>query len=148
MPEPVGADQQDVRLGQFHIAVLRGMRQTLVMVVDGDGEHLLRMPLADHVIIEDVADLLRSRHTVTRTSPARISTSSRMISMHNSTHSSHMNTVGPRDELANFVLALAAERAVKRALRVVSASFAHTFSPIFRRRPAIATGDITIYAPG
>ncbi len=39
--------------------------------------------------------------------------SSRMMSLHSSTHSSQMNTLRARDQLAHLVLALAAERAVE-----------------------------------
>ena len=36
-------------------------RQALVMVMDGDGEHLLRATLADHILIEAFFDLARRR---------------------------------------------------------------------------------------
>src|SRR5262249_47930500 len=44
-----------------------------------------------------------------------------MMSMHNSTHSSQMNTVGLGDELAHLALVLAAERAVERFLGFAAA---------------------------
>ena len=54
-----GADQQDVALRELDLVVLAAGLQPLVMVVDGDREDLLREILADHVLVEDVADLVR-----------------------------------------------------------------------------------------
>src|SRR5262249_45239612 len=52
-----GADEEDVRLLQLDVA-RRGPRlDALVVIVDGDGQDLLRAILADHVLIEDVLDL-------------------------------------------------------------------------------------------
>ena len=53
------ADQQDVRLRQFDVAVLRGVVQALVVVVHRDREDALGVLLADDVIVEDALDLLR-----------------------------------------------------------------------------------------
>jgi hypothetical protein len=53
--------------------------------------------------------------------------------MHSSTHSSQMKA---GNELADFVLALAAERAVERVLGVAAADLAHLVSPSASRRPA------------
>jgi hypothetical protein len=55
-----GANEQDVRLGQLdfvraHLVHL----DALVVVVDGDGELLLGLVLADHVIVEEALDLGR-----------------------------------------------------------------------------------------
>ena len=54
------AEQQDVRLLQLDLGVL-GLRHldALVVVVDGDRERPLGGFLADHVLVEDLADLLR-----------------------------------------------------------------------------------------
>ena len=51
--------------------------------------------------------------------------SSRMMSMHSSTHSSQMNTGRAGDELAHLVLALAAERAMERFLGFAAADLVH-----------------------
>jgi hypothetical protein len=65
------ADQQDVRLGELDVVVLgAACCQPLVVVVDGDREHPLGVVLADHVVVENLADLLRVG-TPSRTSPAR-----------------------------------------------------------------------------
>ena len=50
-------DQQDVRLRQFDVVVLRRVVQPLVVVVDRDRQHALGLRLADHVIVQDLADL-------------------------------------------------------------------------------------------
>src|SRR5438128_2126081 len=55
------ADEQDVRLGELDLVVLRKVLEPLVVVVDGDRQDLLRELLADHVLVEDVADLARGR---------------------------------------------------------------------------------------
>src|SRR5262249_22343236 len=52
-----GTDEQDVRLPQLDVA-RRGPRlDALVVIVDRDGQDLLRAILADHVLVEDVLDL-------------------------------------------------------------------------------------------
>jgi hypothetical protein len=47
-----------------------------------------------------------------------------MMSMHSSTHSSQMKTVGAGNQLAHLVLALAAERAIQRVLALAAAASA------------------------
>ena len=64
------------------------------MVVDGHRQHALGLRLADHVIVQDLADFLRRRDAVARLDQEDLF-SSRMMSMQSSTHSSQMNTVGP-----------------------------------------------------
>ena len=59
-----GADQHDVGLGQLDIAVLAGRIDALVVVVDGDREHLLGVALADDIIVQHLEDLLRGRHAL------------------------------------------------------------------------------------
>ena len=66
-----GADQQDVRLRQFDVVVLGGVVQALVMVVNGDREHLLGVLLADDIVVENLADFVRRRHAVLGVLPAR-----------------------------------------------------------------------------
>ncbi len=60
------ADQQDVRLGELDVVVLRRVIEPLVMIVHGDGEHALRVVLADDIGIENRADFLRGGHAVAR----------------------------------------------------------------------------------
>src|SRR5216684_1536224 len=61
-----GADQQDVRLRKLDVVVLGLVIEALVVIVDGDRQHLLRMALTDDVIVEDLADFLRGRNAVAR----------------------------------------------------------------------------------
>src|SRR5207302_1453779 len=56
-----GPDQQHVRLLQLDVAVRLRVRDALVMVEDGDREHLLRVLLADNVLVERRRDHLRIR---------------------------------------------------------------------------------------
>ena len=40
--------------------------EPLVVIVNGDREHLLGVILADHVVVENLADLARCRNAVAR----------------------------------------------------------------------------------
>ena len=60
------ADQQDVRLRQLDVVVLGLVIEPLVVIVDGDRQYLLGMALADHVIVQHLADFLRRRDAVAR----------------------------------------------------------------------------------
>jgi hypothetical protein len=64
------------------------------MVVDGDGEHALGVHLADHIIVQHLADLGRRRHSVASLDERGLRLFA-MMSLQSSTHSSQMNTVGP-----------------------------------------------------
>jgi hypothetical protein len=68
----------------------------LVVVVDRDGEDLLRRILPDHVLVEDVADFLRRRQLALGPAAGSAAISSRMMSLHSSMHSSQMKTEGRR----------------------------------------------------
>ena len=60
LARPGGPDEQDVRLLQLDLtAAPRGDLVALVVVVDGDGEALLGLELADHVLVEEAVDLDR-----------------------------------------------------------------------------------------
>ena len=61
-----GPDQQNIRLRELHVARLAIQENALVVVVDGDGELLLRLVLADHVAIEKCLDLGRTRQAAVR----------------------------------------------------------------------------------
>ena len=60
------ADEQDVRLRELDVVLLPCMAETLVVVVHRNREDLLRMVLADDVVIEHLADFLRRRDAVAR----------------------------------------------------------------------------------
>jgi hypothetical protein len=100
------------------------------MVVDRDGERFLGARLPDHVLVE-VSMISLGLGSWLRPEAAFSSSSSRMMSLHSSTHSSQMNT-RTRDQLAHFVLALAAEGAVKNLAAVVGTALplvAHALDP-------------------
>jgi hypothetical protein len=113
-----GTDQQDVRLRQLDVGFARVV-EALVVVVDRDREHALGMHLTDHVVVKDVADLLRGRHAVRRLQPRglRLFPDDVHAELDAFVADEHRR---PGDELAHLVLALAAERAVERVLRVAA----------------------------
>ena len=138
-------DQQDVRLRQLDIVVLRAVRQPLVVVVHRDRQNALGVVLADHVIVENPADIARSRHAVARFDERRL------VLLTDDVHAEldafvadeHGRT---RDQLPDLVLALAAEGAVERVFRVATAGFSHRHSitglaHAGRGRPAPAGGS-------
>jgi hypothetical protein len=95
LPRAGRADQQDVRLRQFDVVVLGRVVQPLVVVVHRDRQDALGVVLADDVIVQHLADF-RGVGTPSAALDQRADLfSSRMMSMHSSTHSSQMNTVGP-----------------------------------------------------
>src|ERR1700688_1759113 len=92
--------------------------------MDRDREHLLGVVLTDDIVVEDLADLSRGRNLVARFRQRRL------VLLANDVHAKLdafvTNEDGrPGNELAHLVLALAAERAVERVLRIVAANFAH-----------------------
>ena len=108
-------DQQDVRLGELHVIVLLGVVQPLVMVVDRHRQHTLGVILPDDVIVQHFADFRRRRHPVARLHQRGF------VLLANDVHAQLDALIADkygrtRDKLANFVLALSAERAVKRVL--------------------------------
>ena len=126
-------DEQDVRLRQLDVVVLGLVVEPLVVVMDRDREHLLRVVLADHVVVEDLADFLRRRDAV-----ARLHQRGFVLladDVHAQLDALVANEDGrPRNQLADLVLALAAERTVERVLGIAAADFAHSLSPSARRR--------------
>src|SRR6201999_1597567 len=116
------------------------------VIVDRNREHLLGVALADHVIVEDLADFLRGRNAVARLHQRGLAL------LANDDHAQFDAFVadeygGARDQFADFMLALAAERAIQRVLRVARADLTHSrlrppFDPVrsiapFRNSPAI-----------
>ena len=58
MPQPVGPDEQDVRLLELDVGIaVRAGLHALVVVVDRDREDLLRLVLADDVVVQVLVDL-------------------------------------------------------------------------------------------
>ena len=119
-------DQQDVRLRQLNVVVLGLVIEPLVVIVDRDRQHLLGMALADHVVIEDLADFLRGRNAVARLHQRGL------VLLTDDVHAELDAFVADenrwtRDQLADFMLALAAERAIQRVLGVARADLTHSY---------------------
>src|SRR4029077_18842557 len=58
------SEQEDVRLLELDLVVLRPHLDALVVVVDRDGERPLRLLLGDDVVVEDGVDVARARQVV------------------------------------------------------------------------------------
>ncbi len=118
-------DQQNVRLRQFDVVVLGLVVEPFVVIVDGDREHLLGVVLANHVVVENLADFLRRRDAVARLDQRGF------VFLADDVHAQLDAFIADEhgragDELAHFVLALAAERAVQGVLGIAAADFAHS----------------------
>src|SRR6202040_4118628 len=94
------------------------------MIMDRDREHLLGVVLADDVVIEGLADRLRGRDIVARFRQRRLVFLADDVQAKLDAFVANEDG-GPRNELAHLVLALSAERAVERALRVATTNLAH-----------------------
>ena len=114
------ADQQDVGLGELDVgAGLGAVVEALVMVVDGDREHALGAVLADHIIVEHLADLGRGRDPVAGLDQRRLGLlADDVVAQLDAFVADEHGR--PGDELPHLMLRLAAERAVKRALAVAA----------------------------
>jgi hypothetical protein len=124
LARPGGPDQQDVRLGQLDVIVLRRVGKTLVMVVDRHREYFLGVLLADHVVIKNAADFLRGRHPVAGLHERRFRLLADDVHAQLDAFIADENRRAS-DQLANLMLAFAAEGAVQRTLGVVAASLGH-----------------------
>ena len=110
------ADQQDVRLRQLDIR-LRRMVQPFVVVVNRDRQHPLGVDLADHVIVQHLADFARGRHAIAglQTGGLRLFADDVHAQFDAFVTDEYCRT---RNQLAYLMLAFATERAVKRVLAV------------------------------
>src|SRR5580704_7921551 len=105
-------DQQNVGFCQLDVVVLALVIKPLVVIVNRDREHLLRVVLTDNVIVQDLAYLARGGDAVARLHQRGF------VLLADDVHA-QLNTLianengRPGNELAHLVLALAAERAVK-----------------------------------
>src|SRR5690606_10249684 len=124
------ANQQDVALRKLRVvlaAIAVPVLQPLVVVVDGDGQDLLRPVLADDVLVQHRLDLVRLRQLA----PPRLG---RVLELFTDDVVAELDALvadedrRPRDQLANFVLALAAKRTIEElAILVLAAGIiAHT----------------------
>jgi hypothetical protein len=124
------ANQEDVAFCKFDVVFVSfagAILKTLVMVVDGDGQHLLGTLLADHVFVENCLDFLRFRQRVLTglASILEFFADDVVTEFYAFVTDEYR---GSRDELANFVLAFAAKRAIEEfAVLVLAAGvIAHT----------------------
>ncbi len=117
-------DQQDIRLRQLDIR-LRRIVQPFVVVMHRHRQHALGMDLADHIIIQHLADLARCRHPFAGFQPGRL----RLFpdDIHAQLDAFVADEHGrPCNQLAHLMLALATERAVKRILAVAAGVVRHS----------------------
>ncbi len=131
-----GADQQDVGLGDLDVVLRpRATRtthlQALVVVVDRDGQRLLRALLADDVLVQDLLDLVRLRELVPRPLGAvfQLFPNDVVAELDALVAHEHRRT---GDQLADLVLALSTEGAVQEFAVVVPAAagvFTHRSLP-------------------
>src|SRR5690606_37360694 len=105
-----------------------------VVVVDSHREDLLGPLLPDHIIVKNLADILGCRHAVARLDEAglRLLTDDVHAQLDAFIADEHRR---PGNQFADLVLALAAERAVERVLRLAAADFGHPIVPT--RLPAV-----------
>ncbi len=105
-------DEQDVRLGQLDfVAAARLLLdlQALVMVVDGDRELLLGLFLADDVLVQELLDLDRHRQRRARAAVELVVVRDDVVADLDALIADEHRR--PRNELADVVLVLVAERA-------------------------------------
>jgi hypothetical protein len=104
------------------------VREPLVVVVDRDREHTLGVHLADHVIVQHLADLGRSRDAVAGLDQRGLGfLADDVVAQFDAFIADEHGRAG--DQLAHLVLRLAAERAVQSALGIAAAQFRHV-SPL------------------
>ena len=111
-----------------------------VVVVHGYREHLLGVLLADHVVVQNLADVARARHTVPRAHQGRL------VLFADDVHAQLDAFIADEDgragdQLADLVLALSAERAVEGVFRIAAAGLVHSLSvhtSAGRIRPCLA----------
>ncbi|MDT4863519.1 hypothetical protein FQZ97_982310 [compost metagenome] len=91
------------------------MRETLVVIVHGNSENALSALLANNIIVKNVHNFLRRRHTFARLHHRGF------VFLADDIHAKFDALVadkdgGPGNQLTHFMLAFATERAIKRIL--------------------------------
>jgi hypothetical protein len=95
------------------------------MVMDGDREHPLGMTLADHIVVQNLADFLGGRNPVPGLDDGRL------VLLTDNVHAELDALIADEhgragNKLPHLMLALAAEGAIQRILGVAAASLVHT----------------------
>jgi hypothetical protein len=101
--------------------------EALVVVVNRNRQHLLRMVLADHIIIENLADFLRCWNAVARFHQRGLLLVDDVLAQLDAFVANEHGRTG--NKLAHLLLALAAERAVELILRIAAGDLAHPCVP-------------------
>ncbi len=101
------------------------MVQSFVVVVNGDGQHPFGGFLTDHIIIQNLANLLRGRHAICRFYQAGLGFFTNDVHAKFNAFITDENG-RTRDQLSHLMLAFAAKRAVERVLGFGTAGFAHS----------------------
>src|SRR3954466_3609333 len=105
------------------------------MVVDRDREDALGAILADHIIVEDLADLGGGRNAVAGLDPRRLRfLADDVVAQLDAFIADEHRRSG--DQLPDLVLRLAAEGAIERALAVAASKLGHS-RPMPRPRAAV-----------
>jgi hypothetical protein len=144
-----GAEQQDVALLQLDVVAAADAGVLLVLdapvvVVDRDGEDLLRVVLPDDVVVEERADLARGGQLVEvqLTGVGELLLDDLVAEVDALVADVH---AGPGDELLDLLLRLAAERALQQLTGVTELRHSSIPSPLFGvdecRRDAISGWD-------
>ena len=127
-----GPDQEDVALGELdfipgaHAAFRAAGLKPLVVVVDGDREHALGTLLSDHVLVQNLLDLLGLGQLVAGALGALLELfPDDVIAKLDAFVADEDRWSG--DQLSNFVLALSTERAIQQLAVIMFAAriFAH-----------------------
>src|SRR5215468_6917848 len=135
LARPGRPDQQDVRFRELDLVVLREVLEPLVEVLDRHREDLLRLLLADHVLVQDLADLLRGGQIRLGGPTALVGRAlladDVVTELDALVADEHRR---PSDQLPELVLALTAERAVKELLAPALVGHACHRGPSAHRR--------------
>src|ERR1700746_2603475 len=118
-------DQKNVRLRKLDVVVLGLVIEPLVVILDRAGAHLLGVALADHIVVEDLADFLRRRDAVARLHQRGL------VLLADDIHAELNAFVADEDrrscdQLADLVLGLSAEREIQLVLGVARADLTHS----------------------
>ncbi len=122
-----GPDQQDVGFRQFDVPTLLGVVETFIVVVHGNRQHPFGHRLPDHVIVQNITDVFRGRHTIGGFQPRGFGFLADDI------HAKFDTFVTNEDsrtcnQLAHLMLTFATKAAIKCVLAVAARSISH-FNP-------------------